>query len=124
VHVYVDESDERAKEIGVEYSRRYGASLTTLGSPAGKSGDLPHGYDTYKGFDQGRQRREVRQELMLFGSPDTVARRIEWLREELGVNYVLCWMNMGGMEHERALHSMGLFAHEVMPRFRAVESAR
>jgi len=59
---------------------------------------------------------------MVFGSPDTVARRIEWLRDELGVNYVLCWMNMGGLDPERVQHSMGLFAREVMPRFRAVGS--
>jgi alkanesulfonate monooxygenase SsuD/methylene tetrahydromethanopterin reductase-like flavin-dependent oxidoreductase (luciferase family) len=66
--------------------------------------------------------RETRQELMLFGSPDAVARRIEWLHDELGVNYVLCWMNMGGLEPKRVQHSMGLFAREVMPRFRAVGS--
>ncbi|MEX0683085.1 MAG: LLM class flavin-dependent oxidoreductase [Dehalococcoidia bacterium] len=122
VHVYVDESEDRAKEVGVEYSRRYGASLTTLGSPAAKGAELPTGYETYQGFEQGRHLRETRQELMLFGSPDTVARRVEWLREELGVNYALCWMNMGGLEHERVLRSMQLFAREVMPRFRPVES--
>jgi hypothetical protein len=31
-------------------------------------------------------------------------------------------MNMGGLEPERVEHSMGLFAREVMPRFRAVGS--
>lgn len=121
VHVYVDDSDDRAKEIGADHARRYGASLTTLGSPSAKGGELPSGYGTYDSFEKGA-RRETRQELMLFGSPDTVARRVEWLRDELGVNYVLCWMNMGGLEPERVQHSMGLFAREVMPRFRAVGS--
>jgi len=59
---------------------------------------------------------------MLFGNPDSVARKIEWMREELGVNYVMCWMNMGGLEHERVLKSMELFSQEVMPRFRTVEA--
>jgi len=31
-------------------------------------------------------------------------------------------MNMGGLEHDRVLRSMSLFANEVMPRFRAVEA--
>ena len=122
VHVYVDDSDERAKEIGADYSRRYGASLATLGSPSAKDGELPAGYSTYDGFEMGAQVRETRQELKLFGSPETVARRIEWLRDELGVNYVLCWMNMGGLDPELVQRSMGLFAREVMPRFRTVGS--
>ena len=47
-----------------------------------------------------------------------MARRIEWMRDELGVNYIMCWMNMGGLDRERVLRSMRLFADEVMPRFR------
>jgi alkanesulfonate monooxygenase SsuD/methylene tetrahydromethanopterin reductase-like flavin-dependent oxidoreductase (luciferase family) len=67
--------------------------------------------------------KENRQELMLFGNPDTVAKRIEWMRDELGVNYIMCWMNMGGLAPAKVLRSMELFATEVMPRFRTVEAA-
>jgi len=34
------------------------------------------------------------------------------------VNYILCWMNFGGMPQERVIGSMKLFAHQVLPRFR------
>lgn len=56
-------------------------------------------------------------ETVAFGSPDTVAARIDQLRR-LGVGEVLCWMNFGGLPQERVRRSMELFAREVMPRFR------
>ena len=56
-------------------------------------------------------------ETVAFGSPDTVAGKIDELRR-LGVGEVLCWMNFGGLPQERVRRSMELFAREVMPRFR------
>jgi alkanesulfonate monooxygenase SsuD/methylene tetrahydromethanopterin reductase-like flavin-dependent oxidoreductase (luciferase family) len=56
-------------------------------------------------------------ETLAFGSPDTVARHIETMRQ-LGVGHVLCWMNFGGLPQDRIRRSMELFAREVMPRFR------
>ena len=57
------------------------------------------------------------RETVAFGSPDTVAERIEQLRA-LGVGEVLCWMNFGGLPQHQVRRSMELFAREVMPRFR------
>jgi alkanesulfonate monooxygenase SsuD/methylene tetrahydromethanopterin reductase-like flavin-dependent oxidoreductase (luciferase family) len=57
------------------------------------------------------------RETVAFGSPDTVAERIEQLRR-LGVGEVLCWMNFGGLPQHQVRRSMELFAREVMPRFR------
>ena len=56
-------------------------------------------------------------ETVAFGSPDTVADKIDQLRR-LGVGEVLCWMNFGGLPQERIRRSMELFAREVIPRFR------
>jgi alkanesulfonate monooxygenase SsuD/methylene tetrahydromethanopterin reductase-like flavin-dependent oxidoreductase (luciferase family) len=56
-------------------------------------------------------------ETLAVGSPDTVADRIGEMRD-LGVGEVLCWMNFGGLPHERVRRSMELFAREVLPRFR------
>jgi alkanesulfonate monooxygenase SsuD/methylene tetrahydromethanopterin reductase-like flavin-dependent oxidoreductase (luciferase family) len=58
------------------------------------------------------------RETLAFGSPDTVARHIEYMRS-LGVGHVLCWMNFGGLPQDRVRRSMELFAQEVMPRFRS-----
>jgi alkanesulfonate monooxygenase SsuD/methylene tetrahydromethanopterin reductase-like flavin-dependent oxidoreductase (luciferase family) len=57
------------------------------------------------------------RETLAFGSPDTVARHIETMRQ-LGVGQVLCWMNFGGLPQDKIRRSMELFAREVMPRFR------
>ena len=56
-------------------------------------------------------------ETLAFGSPETVARHIEQMRQ-IGVGQVLCWMNFGGLPEDRVRRSMELFAREVMPRFR------
>jgi alkanesulfonate monooxygenase SsuD/methylene tetrahydromethanopterin reductase-like flavin-dependent oxidoreductase (luciferase family) len=57
------------------------------------------------------------KETVAFGSPDTVAKRIEEMRA-LGVGQVLCWMNFGGLPQAKIRRSMELFARDVMPRFR------
>ena len=57
------------------------------------------------------------RETLAFGSPDTVARHLAYMRE-LGVGQVLCWMNFGGLPQDRIRRSMELFAREVMPAFR------
>ena len=56
-------------------------------------------------------------ETVAFGSPDTVAKHIENMRD-LGIGQVLCWMNFGGLAQDKIRRSMELFAREVMPRFR------
>ena len=56
-------------------------------------------------------------ETLAFGSPDTVARHMQAMRQ-MGVGQVLCWMNFGGLPRDTVRRSMELFAREVMPRFR------
>ena len=60
---------------------------------------------------------ELIAESVAFGSPDTVAARVEEFRR-LGVGEMLCWMNFGGLSQDRVRRSMELFAREDMPRFR------
>ena len=56
-------------------------------------------------------------ETLAFGSPETVSRHIEQMRQ-LGVGQLMCWMNFGGLPEDKVRRSMDLFAREVMPRFR------
>ena len=56
-------------------------------------------------------------ETLAFGSPDTVCRHIQAMRD-MGVGHVLCWMNFGGLPQDKIRRSMELFAKEVMPHFR------
>jgi alkanesulfonate monooxygenase SsuD/methylene tetrahydromethanopterin reductase-like flavin-dependent oxidoreductase (luciferase family) len=56
------------------------------------------------------------RETVAFGSPDTVAGKVEAMKAA-GVGHLLCWMNFGGLP-EKIRRSMELFAKEVMPHFR------
>jgi alkanesulfonate monooxygenase SsuD/methylene tetrahydromethanopterin reductase-like flavin-dependent oxidoreductase (luciferase family) len=62
---------------------------------------------------------EILDELVVYGSPNTVTKRLLELREALGYSSLSVWMNVGGrIPHERVLGSMQLFAERVMPRLR------
>jgi len=94
-HVFVGETDQVAQQDG-EAAVEYYMKSTALFRPIGA-------------HERGQ---------MIFGSPDTCATKIEQLHRAAGVNYILCWMNFGGMPQERVSRSMRLFAHQVLPRFR------
>lgn len=59
----------------------------------------------------------VRHETVLYGSPDRVREQIERLVEISGCNYIACSFAWGILTQEQKLHSMHLFAEEVMPVF-------
>jgi natural product biosynthesis luciferase-like monooxygenase protein len=58
------------------------------------------------------------RDVLLFGDIERVSDRIRFLRDELGVTYLLCWMNFGGLPADLARDSIRRFAEKVMPRFR------
>ncbi len=39
-----------------------------------------------------------------------------------GINYLLCIFSFGNLPPKSALHSLGLFSREVMPRLKSVNS--
>ena len=60
---------------------------------------------------------EILEELVVYGTPDAVAERLQGLREAFGHTTLSVWMNVGGhIPHERMLASMRLFAERVIPR--------
>jgi alkanesulfonate monooxygenase SsuD/methylene tetrahydromethanopterin reductase-like flavin-dependent oxidoreductase (luciferase family) len=62
---------------------------------------------------------QILEELVVYGSPDVVTKRLLELREALGYTSLSVWMNVGGrIPHERVLGSMRLFAERVIPRLR------
>ena len=56
------------------------------------------------------------QGIILLDSPEGAVRAIQGLYERIGQQQILCWMRIGGLEHERVLSSIRRFAEEVMPR--------
>ena len=95
-HVFVGEDDKTAIKEGTEAVEYYFKS-TALFRPIG-----------------GHER-----DAMIYGGPETCVDKLRELREETGVNHLICWMNFGGMDNKKVLRSMRLFADEVMPVLRA-----
>jgi alkanesulfonate monooxygenase SsuD/methylene tetrahydromethanopterin reductase-like flavin-dependent oxidoreductase (luciferase family) len=60
---------------------------------------------------------EMTKNITLFGAPGQVAEKIERLRQS-GVANLILFVNYGGIENQKVLDSLELFAAEVMPQFR------
>jgi alkanesulfonate monooxygenase SsuD/methylene tetrahydromethanopterin reductase-like flavin-dependent oxidoreductase (luciferase family) len=73
----------------------------------GRSGEDPGGRSP---FDLDADLRDS----ALFGSPDTVIRRLREIHE-LGVDRVMLFLHLGGLPHEKIISSLDLLAREVLP---------
>ena len=56
------------------------------------------------------------ENVTLFGTPDDLTARIQDLQRS-GVDKIIFFTNFGGIEHQKVLDSLDLFAKEVMPNF-------
>jgi alkanesulfonate monooxygenase SsuD/methylene tetrahydromethanopterin reductase-like flavin-dependent oxidoreductase (luciferase family) len=75
-----------------------------------------HAYADY-GSDHWRTMYEdLREKAFLFGSPDTVAAKLQHLADA-GFNNVIFRFSWSGMTIDQALESLEIFAREVRPRF-------
>ncbi len=92
-HLFVAETDEEAYRIAEPAVQYY-----------------------YRHTSGTRPVQDHEREGWLFGSPETVIRKIRD-HEDQGVNYFLLWTAFGTLEHSRVVESMKLFAEEVMPAF-------
>ena len=71
-----------------------------------------HGNDGLFSWDTSTE-----HETIIFGSPARVREQMARLLEVSGCNYVACSFAWGSFTHEQMLHSLNLFAEEVMPAF-------
>ena len=61
--------------------------------------------------------QDMVDQVVLFGSPQHVAERVEVLRQA-GVESLILFVNYGGIENQKVKDSLELFATEVMPHFK------
>ena len=117
--VYVGESDAQVKADIEEYAMWYIRTAAKIWGERDRS-KVTEQYsnynDTLEYFDT-VPFGEVYDRLGMFGTPDTVAEKVRWMRDVGGVDYLLNFMWFGGFEQEKALRNMELFAKEVMPHF-------
>ena len=61
---------------------------------------------------------QVCEVMAIFDTPEACVERLKRLEQDFGMGRTICWFNPGGMvPHNRVMHSMELFAAEVMPHF-------
>ncbi|MNC93810.1 hypothetical protein D3C83_105220 [compost metagenome] len=58
---------------------------------------------------------ELLDRYLVIGTPDTVVRQIQRIREVVGISHFNCSFWFGDLDQKRVLRSMELFAREVMP---------
>lgn len=61
---------------------------------------------------------------LLVGSPASVSAKLECTVANSGANYLMCSFHWGTLTHPQALHSLELFANELLPRLRSAYSSR
>jgi hypothetical protein len=59
---------------------------------------------------------------LLVGSPTTVGAQLERTVASSAANYLMCSFHWGTLTHPEALHSLQLFAGELMPKLRDAAS--
>ena len=119
--IYVSDTTEKARKEareGMKWFLEDFAAMYTL--PEGTV--WPESYKFFEGWADYIRSLEydqmVEDDLVWFGDVEAITEKIRWLRDECAVTYCLMFMNFGGLEHEKVLRSMELFAKEVAPQFR------
>jgi alkanesulfonate monooxygenase SsuD/methylene tetrahydromethanopterin reductase-like flavin-dependent oxidoreductase (luciferase family) len=121
IPIYVGETMERAlAEPEESMMRFYREMATQLAESAIQAGA--------RASDQRAERAEAlanltydqaRREKVIVGTPETVARRLQEVRDELGLQGILAELNCGRqIPHQGVMRSLQLLCAEVMPHFR------
>ncbi len=82
---------------------------------------MPKGYEKYPLNPDVLARltlEDVWERGTAFGSPERVTEILKTYMRKLGVNNIIVQMRIGGLEHDKVLRSMELYANEVMPALR------
>lgn len=110
--VFVADTDEEALETAQAAHDDWFRSITKLWHANGD-----HGPDEHFEWEA-----SVRDQSIIIGSPGKVKEQVKQLLEETGCNYLVCAFAWGTLTYEQSLHSMGMFAKEVMPGFAGIKA--
>lgn len=130
IPVYVADTDEQAHREG----RQHLEWLFHKGLKQGLELVFPPGYMTVpsmrgllkanmKPYPETSYEELLAEGYAVVGSPETVTKRFAELHDELGFGQLITLMSIGDITPERTIHSMDLFASEVMPSLRKLGSA-
>ncbi len=118
---HVNDTDEKAQESGKAFMWRMGHPLK-----GPREYWAPPGYFSAAGAAANALRRpkplnelsyeELQDEYhLVVGSPDTVIRKLRYIKEELGIGALLLEAQGGPLSHKDTMRSLELFGKEVIP---------
>lgn len=119
-HIYVAPTDAQALEEAKDAEMWYQSALRSFMVPDNIDDAHPVLQPGFRAVQERLNQitwENLVEETLIFGSPDTVCRHIEKMRD-MGVGETMCWMNFGGLPQDKVRRSMELFSKEVMPHFR------
>ena len=132
-HIYVDESDQKAR-ASAEPALRYFFTLLNRGFNQARSQEAPslirvrESLYTDRSFSYFREGNRERldfssmswEELdrtgyIIAGNPDTVARKLKEQMDQVGAEHFMGMFHIGNLDHRKVIASLDLFHREVMP---------
>jgi natural product biosynthesis luciferase-like monooxygenase protein len=117
--VYVADDMEKAYEEPKDAILWFYSLLDHLNLPRDLQDRIPEEYLYQKQLAQERAKQSYQDfwNHGVFGDVETCIQKVEAVRSA-GINYMLNWTSLGGLAQGKVLHSMELFAKQVMPGFR------
>jgi len=94
--------------------------LAQIGSPIGKDGTAPPGYETWLNRQKDRERAQDPGHAglpPLRGTPEVVSERLKIVQEQ-GIHRIFGSFGFPGLPHDKVLRSIEMFATQVMPHLR------
>ncbi|MDP6344723.1 MAG: LLM class flavin-dependent oxidoreductase [Alphaproteobacteria bacterium] len=123
IRVHVAPTDEEAKGE-TEHALWFYRLLGTLVPGAPGREEVPKGYEKYPLDPDALAKltlEDVWERGTAFGSPERVTEILKMYMHKLGARNFIIQMRIGGLEHDKVIRSMDLFASEVMPALREEE---
>jgi alkanesulfonate monooxygenase SsuD/methylene tetrahydromethanopterin reductase-like flavin-dependent oxidoreductase (luciferase family) len=124
LRVYVAPTDDEARAEAKHALWFYHLLATLVPGAPGRS-EVPKGYEDYPlnpDVLANLTLDDVWERGTAFGSPERVIEQFKRYMHELGADHFIIQMRSGGLEHEKIMRSMELFAREVMPALREEEA--
>jgi natural product biosynthesis luciferase-like monooxygenase protein len=122
--VYVADSQEQARDEFRDPVLWYYKTIAKYVAP-GAGEKAVKSYEMYTAFRDVASsigwEQLLERDAVICGEPDYVAEKLAEYQQVYGFTDVLCWTRLGGLDHDKVLHSMQLMQDKVIPRLRDAE---
>jgi alkanesulfonate monooxygenase SsuD/methylene tetrahydromethanopterin reductase-like flavin-dependent oxidoreductase (luciferase family) len=104
-HIVIADTESEAEKIGLQAYGSWAGHIHHLTRRAGRP-------DVHKTEPYAPDSAQP----LLTGTPRVALEKLQELVRATGINYLLCIFSFGSLPPKTAMHSLGLFSREVMPR--------